>query len=40
MLFKTKEGQYVEVLRKNYTNDITYYTAIMLLKNSDKEVKL
>ncbi len=33
MLFKNKEGQYVEILRKNYSNDISYYTAIMNLKN-------
>ncbi len=29
MLFINKEGQYIEILRKNYTNDISYYTAIM-----------
>ena len=32
MLFKNKAGQYVEILRKNYTNDVSYYTAIMNLK--------
>jgi hypothetical protein len=32
MLFHNKTGQLVEILRKNYTSDITYYTAIMKLK--------
>jgi hypothetical protein len=32
MLFKNKDGQYIEIERKNYTTDITYYTAIMNLK--------
>lgn len=31
MLFKNEHGEYVEILRKNYTNDISYYTAIMKL---------
>ncbi len=31
MLFKNKEGVYVEILRKNYTTDTAYYTAIMKL---------
>jgi hypothetical protein len=32
MLFSNKTGQLVEILRKNYTSDNTYYTAIMKLK--------
>ena len=32
MLFYNKTGQLVEILRKNYTSDVTYYTAIMQLK--------
>ena len=31
MLFKNKAGEYVEILRKNYTTDTAYYTAIMKL---------
>ena len=31
MLFKNKDGEYVEILRKNYTTDKAYYTAIMKL---------
>ncbi len=33
MIFKNKQGQYIEILRVNYTNDTSYYTAIMNLKN-------
>ena len=44
MLFKNKSGQYVDILRKNYTSDIAYYTAIMILKGYEpkpsKPVKL
>jgi len=32
MLFKNKDGEYVEILRKNYTTDTAYYTAIMKFK--------
>ena len=32
MLFMAKNGQYVEILRKNYLSDTTYYTAIMKLQ--------
>ncbi len=28
MLFKTKEGKYVEIVRKNFINDTDYYTAL------------
>ena len=28
MLFKTKEGIYVEILRKQFINDTDYYTAL------------
>jgi hypothetical protein len=27
-----KDGQYVEILRKNYLSDTAYYTAIMKLR--------
>lgn len=37
MLFMNKAGQYVEILRKNYTSDITYYSAIMNLKGYTPE---
>ena len=44
MLFKNKSGQYVDILRKNYTSDVLYYTAIMKLKGYEpkptKPVKL
>ena len=32
MLFMTTDGQYVEILRKNYISDTAYYTAIMKLR--------
>ena len=32
MLFKTKEGKLVEILRSSYKDDKTYYLAIMHLK--------
>jgi hypothetical protein len=32
MLFINKNGQYVEILRKNYVSDTAYYTAIMKLR--------
>ncbi len=42
MLFLNKEGVYVEILRKNYKSDISYYLAIMKVKgytvpNTNKE---
>ena len=44
MLFKNKEGKYIDILRKNYTNDNSYYIAIMVLKGYEskpnKPVKL
>lgn len=39
MLFKTKEGNYVEIMRKNYTNDTAYYMAIMNAKGICKDAK-
>lgn len=35
MLFKNKSGNYIEVLRNQYTNDTAYYTAIMNAKGYD-----
>jgi len=32
MLFIAKNGQYVEILRKNYLSDTAYYTAIMKIQ--------
>ena len=32
MLFLQKDGHYIEILRKNYTTDVAYYTAIMRVK--------
>ena len=32
MLFKNKSGEYIDILRKNYTSDVAYYMAIMTLK--------
>ena len=32
MLFKTKEGKLVEILRSSYKDDKTYYLTIMYLK--------
>lgn len=44
MLFLNINGEYIEVLRKNFTNDKSYYKAIMSLKgykeNSTKPYKL
>ena len=34
MLFMNKDGQYVEILRKNYLSDTAYYTAIMKLRDN------
>ena len=32
MLFLHKDDEYVEILRKNYASDMSYYMAIMKLK--------
>lgn len=32
MLFKTSDGKSVEILRTNYTDDKSYYMAIMKIK--------
>lgn len=44
MLFKNKCGQYVDIVRKNYTSDVAYYIAIMKLKGYEpkptKPIKL
>ena len=34
MLFMNKDGQYVEILRKNYLSDTAYYIAIMKLRGN------
>ena len=39
MLFISKEGDYIEILRKNYTTDTAYYTAIIKLKGQDIRIK-
>lgn len=31
MLFKTKDGKYIEILRSNYKDDQSYYKAIIKL---------
>ena len=38
MLFINKTGQYVEILRTNYTSDVAYYTAIMKVKGYTAKV--
>ena len=32
MLFRNKQGELVEILRKNYNNDKSYYNSIIALK--------
>ena len=32
MLFRNKQGELVEILRKNYRDDVSYYDAIINLK--------
>ena len=32
MLFKRYDGKYVEILRKNFVDDISYYEAIIDIK--------
>ena len=32
MLFKNQNGEYIEILRKNYKTDTAYYTAIMKVR--------
>ncbi len=32
MLFLNKDGVYIEILRKDYLDDKSYYTAILKLK--------
>ena len=32
MLFKNQDGEYIEILRKNYKTDTAYYTAIMKVR--------
>lgn len=32
MLFLNKDGVYIEILRKDYLDDISYYTAILKVK--------
>lgn len=34
MLILSKDGTYIEVLRKNYSNDVSYYTAILKIKTN------
>jgi hypothetical protein len=38
MLFMNKTGQYVEILRKNYSSDTAYYTAIMKLRGYEVSI--
>ena len=41
MLFKTKEGTYIEILRKQFTTDKAYFSKIMNVKgycNDDAKV--
>jgi len=37
MLFVTPSGDYIEVLRGNYTTDTAYYLAVMKVKGHGKE---
>jgi hypothetical protein len=37
MLFLSKDGKYVEVLRKNYSDDVSYYTDILKIKTNYSE---
>jgi hypothetical protein len=39
MLFKNKSGNYIEVLRNQFTNDTAYYKAIMNAKGCDDLTK-
>jgi hypothetical protein len=32
MLYKTADGKLIEILRKNYKDDVAYYNAIMDIK--------
>jgi len=35
MLFKTKEGKYIEIMRNQFITDTAYYTAILQVKDGD-----
>jgi hypothetical protein len=32
MLYKTADGKLIEILRKNYRDDVSYYNAIINIK--------
>ena len=37
MLFRSKKGNYVQILRKNYYNDQDYYNDIINIKNNNNK---
>lgn len=37
MLYKSAEGKLIEILRKNYKDDVSYYNAIINIKRILKD---
>ena len=37
MLYKTNDGKNIEIMRSNYKDDISYYTAIMKAKGINQK---
>ncbi len=37
MLYKTSDGKIIEILRKNYRDDVSYYNAIIQTKQTKQK---